>query len=91
MCPSGYVFQRGDSNGGAHRIESKIVKDIEECGDRCNNNEKCRSLEWNPSGKWCNLMSTEITDNGDYKDYLFCTKKNGWLLNHQILVRFIIN
>ena len=82
MCPSGYVFQYGDSAGQEYQIESKIAKDIEDCGDRCNNNEKCRSLEWSPSAKVCNLITKEITNNAVFKDYMFCTKENGWLLNH---------
>ena len=76
-CPFGYQFQAGDKVGHQSNIEGRIAKDIYECGIRCNNNQKCKSIEWSDSEKNCVMLTAESTDGPVWKDYRFCSKIRG--------------
>ena len=76
-CPSGYQFQAGDKVGNPTEIERRNAKEIDECGIRCNKNQKCKSIEWSDSEKSCVLLTAESTDGPKWKDYRFCSKING--------------
>ena len=76
-CPPGYHFQTGDKIGNPTEIESKRANEIDECGQRCDENERCRSIEWSDSEKNCVLLTAETTDGPKWKDYRFCSKIKG--------------
>ena len=76
-CPYGYQFQAGDKVGHPSNIEGRNAEGIDECGIRCNNNQKCKSIEWSDSEKNCVLSTAESTDGPQWKDYRFCSKIKG--------------
>ena len=76
-CPFGYQFQVGDKVGHLSNIEGRNAEGIDECGIRCNNNPKCKSIEWSDSNKNCVLLTAESTDGPKWKDYRFCSKIRG--------------
>ena len=80
ICPNGYHFQTGDKFGNQAQIQSKEAQNVRYCGKRCNDDEKCRSIEWSESEKKCVLLTAEITDGPAYNDFQFCSKScpNGY-------------
>ena len=80
ICPNGYQFHTGDKVGNQDQIQSKKAQNVRDCGKRCNENEKCRSIEWGESSKRCNLLTAEVTDGPAYLDFHFCSKScpNGY-------------
>mmetsp|Transcript_16821 Transcript_16821/g.46348 ORF Transcript_16821/g.46348 Transcript_16821/m.46348 type:complete len:493 (-) Transcript_16821:22-1500(-) len=71
-CPMGYVPHDGHLNKGG---QVEAVSSMEECGDRCNEEQDCLSVEYSPSEKlciWNNLGGRP--EAGRLRDYQFCEK-----------------
>ena len=82
MCPIGYGLQIGRKfkNGSQTQIHSKKAQNMRECGQRCDENIKCLSIEWSESKRMCNLLTATTTDGPPYSDFRFCSKNcpNGY-------------
>ena len=80
MCPIGYGFQIGDKLGHQSQVQSKDAQNMMECGQRCDENIKCLSIEWSESKRMCNLLTATTTDGPPYSDFIFCSKNcpNGY-------------
>ena len=74
MCPIGYGFQTGDKVGNQFEIKSKKALNIRNCGQLCDENMKCLSIEWSESDRTCKLLTAATPDGPKYNDYLFCSK-----------------
>ena len=72
-CPEGYTLKAGDVPGwgtisGRHRAAT-----VEDCTAICDQNDRCCSVEWSPTEKYCNLNKECKPTARLYKDYLLCS------------------
>jgi len=72
-CPVTYYYQNGDINGNG--FQQYFLANIEACAEKCNalGIRECRSIEWSPSRKICNLFKKFDVDRPPFKDFYTCT------------------
>ena len=71
-CPSSYIEKYGDINGAG--IEKTSAEYIDECKERCSNNELCCAFEFSSNNKECQLHQICEPDNDQFGDYIVCQK-----------------
>ena len=52
------------------------IPNNDECGMKCLSTAGCRSYEYSPTEKKCNLNTVDAPSRGIYKDYAFCVAGN---------------
>ena len=63
----------GDIDGPG-QIGTIYVDHIFGCSERCNDDPQCRSFEYSPTEKKCNLNKDDAPTQNTYKDFAFCVK-----------------
>jgi len=81
QCPAGFRQMVGDVAGSGSstfgtEASEVFIATAQACGARCLALENCRSFEWSPTEKRCNLNTAATPDLGsaNYLDYVFCSK-----------------
>ena len=77
-CPEGFKFLHGGSSGLVSYLASNPKykpKELEECGNGCNNRRRCKSFKWSADEKRCVYSGLEKIDGEQVKDYRFCLKE----------------
>merc|ERR1712226_164989 len=78
-CQVGFKFVPGDVIGNSNIPGGSLtnIKSTAECGDKCLMTNACRSYEYSPSLKKCNLMKEAEPDSEVYEDFAFCVRAEG--------------
>lgn len=73
-CPAGYKAIDGDAKGGDQFSRGTERQDtIELCAEDCNFRKECKSFEWSPTTRICNLNKVpEPQKFPHFYDYMFC-------------------
>uniref|UniRef100_A0A7S1QHF5 Apple domain-containing protein n=1 Tax=Alexandrium catenella TaxID=2925 RepID=A0A7S1QHF5_ALECA len=78
-CPPGYAAAVGDVRGGnqfSHNATELNKQDaIALCAEDCSKRDACKSFEWSPGSKVCNLNRVPEPDRAaPFLDYIFCKR-----------------
>ena len=86
LCPPGFEKKDGDIDGWGSRLGSKLHLSLEDCAEKCNQNDGCLSFEHSISERKCNLNDIRGPIVEPYKDYVFCSKKGNLYYFHQLVL-----
>jgi len=76
VCPLDYVAVPGRAYGAGSIDGWLEVENLDKCGELCNENPACSSLEYSSSAKICNTnWEHKPTSLDSAGDFLFCSKK----------------
>ena len=73
-CPSGYAKRKGDLPGWGNGIGGSYDLTRRECAQKCNGDDRCMSFEHSDTQMKCNLNKIAEPSQGQYLDFVFCTK-----------------
>ena len=74
-CPNGYAEREGDLPGWGTDIGSSLDLTRQQCAEKCNGENNCKSFEHSDTDMKCNLNKIAEPSQGPYLDFVFCTKK----------------
>lgn len=72
VCPRDYTFDDGNVPGPDQFGLFLIKESITQCGEYCDNTEKCQSFEWSATTKICKLNKDANPKAARIADFLFC-------------------